>query len=360
VLPPGLYEAVITPKDAAENRPDLVSGDYLARFEARTFDHLRAQGCNNEEDDRQFATVERLSDMNLGLYRTLVQPWMRLMTNEAWADWTRRVQPLRLQYELFSRANPFMPDFSRYAESVRQTRHPVSQEGTLWKAQEWVSQTIEATLQAYGNARDHYLELMFQSAYGSPTVQALAGMRASDASPRRKPGRDATHSAFVAARRSELRSRIAEGGPREAIIRALLYIRMSEGFADERSFRLIQEMREDAGTGLTLSDFKNTVREQFFMLLIDERAAISAIPAMLANDADLALRMAASLRRLIKMVNAQTIRGRARLDEIERLFDASRRNRAGTFTEREVEYPPVSQPAPSWRSGAAAVKDQQS
>jgi pimeloyl-ACP methyl ester carboxylesterase len=360
VLPPGLYEAVITPKDPAESRPDLVSGDYLAKFEARTFDHLRAQGCNNEEDNRQFAAVERLSDMNLGLYRTLVQPWMQLMTNEAWADWTRRVQPLRLQYELFSSANPFMPDLSRYAESARQTRHPVSQESAFWKAQEWVAQTIEATLQAYGNARDHYLELIFQSVYGSPTVQALAGMRASDASPRRKPGRDATHSAFVAARRNELQSRIAEGGPREATIRALLYIRMPEGIADERSFRLIQQMREDAGTGLTLSDFKKVVREQFFMLLIDERAAISAIPAMLATDADLALRMAASLRRLIKMVNSQSVIGRARLDEIEALFDASRRNRAGTFTGRELEYPPVSQPAPSWRSGAAAVKDQQS
>ena len=36
VLPPGLYEAVITPKEAASSiDDDLVGGDYLVRFEAK-------------------------------------------------------------------------------------------------------------------------------------------------------------------------------------------------------------------------------------------------------------------------------------------------------------------------------------
>lgn len=357
VLPPGLYEAVITPKDPAGSRPDLVGGDYLVRFEARTFDSIRALGSNSREDDRQFAAVERLSEINLGLYRTLVQPWLRLWTNEALADLTRRLQPLRLQHELFSSANPFMPSLGRYAESVRQTRHPISQNSALWKAQEWATQTIEAALQAYGDARDHTLETLFQGIYSSPAVQAIAGMRASDPGPRRRPGRDAMHTAFVTARRNELQSCIAEGGPREATIRALLYIRMPEGFVDERSFRLIQQMREDTGAGVSLSAFKKAVREQFFMLLIDERAAVSAIPAMLATDPDLALRMSASLRRLIKVVDSQTVIGRARLDEIQALFDASRGGRAAKFAGREMEHPATGLPASRGAANAAAGKD---
>jgi hypothetical protein len=33
VLPPGLYEAVLTPKTEAAVNPDLIAGDWLVRFE---------------------------------------------------------------------------------------------------------------------------------------------------------------------------------------------------------------------------------------------------------------------------------------------------------------------------------------
>ena len=76
VLPPGLYEAVMTPKDPAGPFAELVGGDYLVRFETRTLDDIRALGGNDDEDDRKFAAVARLSEINLGLYRTCVQPWV--------------------------------------------------------------------------------------------------------------------------------------------------------------------------------------------------------------------------------------------------------------------------------------------
>jgi hypothetical protein len=51
VLPPGLYEAVITPKEAASpSDDDLVGGDYLVRFETRTLDDIRALGVNSFDD----------------------------------------------------------------------------------------------------------------------------------------------------------------------------------------------------------------------------------------------------------------------------------------------------------------------
>ncbi len=42
VLPPGLYEAVITPKNAADSRADLIDGDYLVRFVPRTLEDVSA------------------------------------------------------------------------------------------------------------------------------------------------------------------------------------------------------------------------------------------------------------------------------------------------------------------------------
>ena len=111
-LPPGLYEAVMTPKDPDDPSAELILGDYLLCFEARSLDDIRALGSNSAEVDREFATVARLSDINLGLYRTFVQPWIRAWVNESSAEWMRRCHPLRMQYEFFSGANPLLQPLS--------------------------------------------------------------------------------------------------------------------------------------------------------------------------------------------------------------------------------------------------------
>src|SRR3954449_2532436 len=50
VLPPGLYEAVFEQKTTDTANPDLVSGEWLMRCEARTLDDIRALGGNDAED----------------------------------------------------------------------------------------------------------------------------------------------------------------------------------------------------------------------------------------------------------------------------------------------------------------------
>jgi hypothetical protein len=128
------------------------------------------------------------------------------------------------------------------------------------------------------------------------------------------------HRAFVAERASELMRTVGDGGPREAAIRAALYIRMPEGVADERGFNLLQRLREDAGIGLSLPEFKKIVRDQYFSLLLDQRRSVAAIPAMLAREPELASRMVSALRRLIDVVGVKSDAGKARLAEIEALL----------------------------------------
>ena len=321
VLPPGLYEAVMTPSNPDDTSADLITGDYLVRFEPRSLDDIRALGGNDDEDDRKFATVARVSEINLGLYRTFVQPWIRLWANEGFAEWTRRAHPLRLQYEMFSPANPFMRPLLSTLDTVRNNRQPVSKDNTLWQAQEWYADWIETSLDSYRDVRDRMSEALFDATYGSPLVQALVGLKASDAGLRRRPGQSAAHLAFVAKRIDELRSVIKEGGPREALVRALLYVRMPDGVADERSFNLLRRMREEAGKGLTLAKFKTLLREQFFMLLVDERRAVEAIPAMLRKDPDLASRMIRNFDRILEAVPLGSDAARSRLDEIHALLD---------------------------------------
>jgi hypothetical protein len=104
------------------------------------------------------------------------------------------------------------------------------------------------------------------------------------------------------------------------VIRALLYIRMPEGVADERGFNLLRRMREETGRGLTLSAFKKLLREQFFMLLLDERRAVEAIPAMLAKDSRLASALIEKTAGLIAVVGVRSETAKKRLAEIKAMI----------------------------------------
>jgi hypothetical protein len=318
----------MTPKEAASTTAELVGGNYLVRFEMRTLDDIRALGGNSVEDERQFAAVARISEINLGLYRAFMQPWVKAWANAGFAEWMRKMHPIRLPYEMFTPGNPFLKSVSSMAQDVRENRQPVSPDNAFWQAQERMGKSIESSLKAYGDMRDRFLETAFHAVYGSPLLQALVGLKASEASPRHRPGVDAVYRAFVAQRIDELTRNITRGGPREAAIRALLYIRLPEGVADERGFRLLERMREDAGGDLPLADFKTMVRDQFFTLLLDERRAIEAIPAMLDADPDLAQRMGSTLRKLIEVLGVESKLGKTRLAEMTAMFESKKASKA--------------------------------
>ena len=59
LMPPGLYEAVITGIDGNLENPELVQGDYLFTLEVRKLDDIRELGGNSPEDDLAFATAAR-------------------------------------------------------------------------------------------------------------------------------------------------------------------------------------------------------------------------------------------------------------------------------------------------------------
>src|ERR1700722_9708051 len=127
-LPSGLYEAVFEAKTPDTANPDLTSGDWVMRCEERTLDDIRALGGNDAADKRRVATAARVSEINLSLYRTFVQPFVRATAGAPFAEWRHRMHPLQLQYELFSNANPMMSQVDALAEKVRAERKPVAQD----------------------------------------------------------------------------------------------------------------------------------------------------------------------------------------------------------------------------------------
>ena len=162
----------------------FVTGDWIARFEQRSLDDIRALGRNSPADDRAFAAVARLSDLNLSLYRAFMQPLVRALANQSSADIMRALDPLRLSYTLFSDRNPWMKPVQKLAAEAAAARKPVAADNPFLALQTRISEQITAGLDAYRAQRDQMAEKMFFAFYGSPFVQALLGVNAdSDARP---------------------------------------------------------------------------------------------------------------------------------------------------------------------------------
>ncbi len=146
-LPPGLYEAIFEDKTADTVNPDLALGNWVMRCEARTLDDIRALGGNDIADERRFATAARVSEINLALYRTFVQPMVRAMVSTPVADWMQKMHPLRLQYEMFSDQNPAMAPIASLAEQIRKDRRPASADNPIVAMQKNFSNQIVSALE---------------------------------------------------------------------------------------------------------------------------------------------------------------------------------------------------------------------
>ncbi len=284
VLPPGLYEATFEAKAIDTANPDLATGQWIMRCEQRTLDDIRAMGGNTPEDERRFATAARVSEINLSTYRNFVQPWLRTMVTPQMAEWIRNLHPLRLQYEMFSSANPFMAAVEKTAGKARDERKPAAVDNPFLGAQEKVSKQIVGALDAWRDSQEALSEAIFLAVYGSPALQAAVGIDP-NSTPSRKQEMSPQHRELLQARIAELKSRISQGGLREAVIRGLLYVGMARGMVDERSLEALRRARgSDGGPRMTLTEFKAMVREQFFMLLLDQDAALAAIPKLLPES----------------------------------------------------------------------------
>ncbi|WP_426608506.1 DUF3141 domain-containing protein [Bradyrhizobium sp. McL0616] len=287
VLPPGLYEATFEAKGEETASSDLVVGQWVMRCEGRTLDDIRAMGGNSPEDERRFAAAKRVSEINLAAYQKFVRPLIKGMVTPEMAEWAHNMHPLRLQYELFSSKNPYMATVKSLAEKADEERKPVSTDNPFLAFQEQMSKQIVHALDSWRDSQEALSEAIFLNVYGSPALQAAVGIDPNSALSRPRE-MSAEHRAMLEKRVADLKSRMGEGGLREAALRALLYVGSARGMVDERSVEALRQIRRDhGGARMTLPDFKMLVREQFFMLLLDRERALAAIPKMLPDDVNL-------------------------------------------------------------------------
>ena len=280
-LPPGLFEMVISPRPANVPAAGFVTGDWIARFEARSIDDITALGRNSPDDDRAFAAVARMSELNLSLYRAFLQPLVRAVANEPMADLARALNPLRLSYTMFADSNPWMRPVPPLAEAVSMARRPVAADNPFLWLQNSVSTQIVAALGSWQAARDKLQEQMFFGFYGSPVVQSLLGIgRDSTARPILETSPETL--AASQARSDAIAARLAKGGFDAALTRAVLYVIAANRSLDQRCALALNVARQQL-MHLSLAEFKTLVREQFFILHAEPDRAIDVLPRLVAE-----------------------------------------------------------------------------
>jgi len=206
-----------------------------------------------------------------------------------------------------------------WAEQVRDRRRPASADNPFVAMQENISRQIVAGLDAWRVATENFSERMFTAVYGSKAFQAAMGIDPANDQPLRRAPESTLHRALIDNRIAELKSHITTGGLREAVIRALIFAGKGRAAVDERGFEALRRIREKY-TDITLTQFKAIVREQFYMLLLDTEAALSAIPSILPPDPEIRQKALDMIREVLRARGELSDDDRERLQRVSRLF----------------------------------------
>lgn len=327
-MPPGLYEIVITEKPRAEASTE--GGDaFNLCIEERSLDDIRALGCNSLEDEREFAAVARVSELNNAFYQSFIQPWIKMIGSPQLARAAIELNPLRVGYSSLSDRNPMMRPVASLADHVRANRTPASAGNPFITMQHQFSQTMIGALNLFRDVRDDLVERTFHTVYGSPLVQTACGISQSDGLPRPRPGLIPSVLAAAEQEKRRLRGRIAEGDVLDAAARVLVYIGKAQRRLDEGTFDALRKLLL-AHPEVSPAEFKAAVREQWAILAVDERAAIEALPRLLPADAKARRALSDQLQAIVAATGKLNAGGKRRLKEVMHLLVANTSRRSAT------------------------------
>jgi hypothetical protein len=223
------------------------------------------------------------------------------------------------------------------AERIREDRKAASSDNPFLAMQERVSDQIVNALDTWRDFSEKMTEQTFLTIFGLPAIQAAVGIDPASPRPVCKASKSPIHRRLIDTRVAELKARIPSGGLREAVIRGLIYAGLARQAIDERGFEMARRLRRAHGD-MPLAEFKSAVREQFNMLLIDEAAALAAIPAMLPDDRETRGEAFGLIKQILGARGNLSLEDKKRLDHVANLFGIDEKEsppkRAGNRSER--------------------------
>lgn len=275
-LPPGLYEMKLVAKAGKEQQrwDQLEPGDYTVHYQHRTMDDLRKINPEGRDEEAIFSTLSQWSEFNANLYKTYVRPWIRMSITRSMADNLVRLNPLRMQRQLFSESFPLAPFIRTQAAAARSARKPVESDNPLKQLEQEISQKIVDALDTYRDQRDARAVRITRQLFGPTGLGAWF-----------KPAQPDAEVAYERAvhelvtYREQALAHIEEGGFAEAVCRIVVAGMISIGAFERRSLRLARLLAQLPAMNDTVPPHTNWVK------LLKEQARIAAVAPIEALNA---------------------------------------------------------------------------
>jgi pimeloyl-ACP methyl ester carboxylesterase len=210
-LPPGLYAMRIT-----ETADEGGGTDYEVEFvEKQLEDVVKRLNRFERMDEKPFEVVAQISEFNQRAYELFVQPVVQATSNEATAQASRMLHPLRAERWAVSDLNPWTWWMGTAAGMVKANRQPVEEGQAFRRAETLGAGLVSAAWDYYRDLRDATSEAAFFRTYGGIFGAHLAD-KALGAAEHDRAAAEAAVKDMIEA----LLARIGEGGYPAAVARA--------------------------------------------------------------------------------------------------------------------------------------------
>lgn len=285
VLPPGLYEAVITDTQPETPGLDYLQGRYLVRFEPREISDILALD-DGRDDEAAFEVVRRIAEVNQQLYDGFVSPWLRALSSDSSAKIWRQLHPSRQERQQLSSRNPFLALLAPLANQVREQRQPVAADNPFWQWQQACSAMMTQTLDQWRVLRDGYYEQTFNAIYQAPWLRAAVGLPPADQWQSHNQGVSWEREEMLRLKKAELEAQYTAGTAFDGLLRLLIYTAIGNGVVDVRPFNAIRRVMQETplGEDVSLPQLKDAIRRQTWLTRNDETRALATLGALLCDS----------------------------------------------------------------------------
>ena len=276
-LAPGLYEMTID-----EQVGEGVDARFTVSFHERKLTDILAIDENDRSDERDFAAVERFSELGTELYDIWARPIVQSLVTPQLTETLKKTNPVRMGRTMFGEANPLMKGVAEQARKVTAERKAADANNPFLFAEKLWAASIENSLDAYRDFRDAMYELTFLSIYSSPTMLRLGEKFAFE-----RTLKDPKQLRYLPEVQTVLLN-VDRGGFEEAVIRML--IMMAESRATVRRDRLERSAKvlghDEPFASLGSEKRAAIIHEQSLIVEFEPQRALATLPDLLSDQGE--------------------------------------------------------------------------